>query len=470
MISRVRTFYAFYKTISLTALGLFLLFSQSKLQAQNLDSLKAEIEILKGYTEKIDDLERYIAEMENDSSNVKFQEARESSNDTLGDDVLEIPKQDIREQNPVITGSDLVKDDFKGSWPMFGSDYRMKIGGYLKADILYDFNGTTDKTQFLMRTIPVKGTPEYANDGYINFMARESRFNVDVRRTSGKVPLRLFIEGDFWSDGNQLRLRHAYVVAGDFIVGQTWTTLSFLESMVTMIDFAAGDALFGGRTTLIRYQKKINERWKIAAGIENQEFLGIENPDMVAGKPSLQLPLLAFRADYSWKTGILIMGASVAQLHWDGGAEGPDASALQYDFVVGGRQYIGKRDYFAWNISYGLGSGENIMAFAGSDANAVIDATGDLQTLPAYALVLGYMHEWSDTFSSNLSYAYGWLETPESRDPLALKHGGIMHFNLIYRPLKNFSCGIEYMYGGQQTTNGSIGIANRLQTMVKFEY
>ena len=112
---------------------------------------------------------------------------------------------------------------------------------------------------------------------------------------------------------------------------------------------------------------------------------------MVAGKSTLQLPLLAFRADYSWKTGLLIMGASVAQLHWDGGAEGPDASALQYDFVVGGRQYIGKHDYFAWNVSYGKGSGENIMAFAGSDANAVINVTGDLQTLPAYSLLLGYI-------------------------------------------------------------------------------
>ena len=107
---------------------------------------------------------------------------------------------------------------------------------------------------------------------------------------------------------------------------------------------------------------------------------------------------------------------------------------------------------------------------SGSNANAVIDVDGKLETLPAYALLLGYMHDWGDKFSSNLSYAYGWLETPESRDPLALKQGGILHVNLIYRPIKYFSCGIEYMYGGQQATNGAIGVANRLQTMVKFEY
>ncbi|MFD1315138.1 DcaP family trimeric outer membrane transporter [Namhaeicola litoreus] len=458
------------KKIKLLIILFILVASKGQLHAQDLDSIKAEIKMLKEYTQRINELEKYIDQIESDSSSTHLQQVKAAQSDTLGDQILVIPKEDMREPNPVITGSDLVNDDFKGSWPMFGSDFRMKIGGYLKVDILYDFNGTTDKTQFLMSTIPVKGTPEYADDGYINFMARETRFNFDVRRTSGKVPLRLFIEGDFWSAGNQLRLRHAYVVAGDFIVGQTWTTLSYLESLVTLIDFAAGDALFGGRTTLVRYQKKINEHWKVAAGIENLDFLGIENPDMVGGKSSLQLPLLAFRADYSWKTGLLIMGASFAQLHWDGGAEGPDASALQNDFVVGGRQYIGKSDYFTWNFSYGNGSGENIMAFAGSDANAVINIDGKLETLPAYSLLLGFSHEWSDKFTSNLSVAYGWLESKESRDPLALKQGGIGHLNLIYRPLKNFTCGIEFMYGNQETTDGSIGRANRLQTMAKYQF
>ena len=76
------------------------------------------------------------------------------------------------------------------------------------------------------------------------------------------------VEGDFFSDANQFRLRHAYLVAGDFIIGQTWTTLTVLEALPNIIDFAAGDALFGGRTAQIRYQKNLNNKYELAIGLE----------------------------------------------------------------------------------------------------------------------------------------------------------------------------------------------------------
>lgn len=380
------------------------------------------------------------------------------------------PIGDVKETNQVLSGNDLLDAAFPGSWPMFGSDIRMKIGGYVKVDALYDVDGTLDRNQFLMSTIPVEGQPEYDNHGYFGFFSRETRFNIDIRRIGeGKVPLKLFIEGDFWSSGNQFRLRHAYITAGDFIIGQTWTTLSILESLPFMIDFAAGDALFGGRTTQIRYQKKIKEHLKLAVAIESLDLLGIENSYNLPGMPSAQLPLLAARLDFSWSDGLLAIGSSAGQLRWDKGAGGT-THALQIDAVIAGRQYIGKRNYVTWNISAGYGSGEDIMAFAGSHANAVLTPDGELETMPSFAAVLGLMHKWTESLSSNFSYAYGWLETPETRDPKALKKGGVGHVNLIYRPFNRFSTGVEYIWGAQRTTDNSFGQANRVQGMVKFEF
>jgi hypothetical protein len=440
--------------------------------SQDLDSLRSELRSLRQQIDRIDELERQIDKMANDSSYMLVQKEKNVDTDNGDKSLVEIPASDnLRETTNNLTGNDLVADDFLGSWPMFGSDFRMKVGGYVKIDMLYDIDGTTDKTQFLMSTIPVEGSPEYSNNGYFYFMAKETRFNIDVRRITSKgLPLRLFVEGDFWASGNQFRLRHAYVVAGDFLVGQTWTTLSFLESLPFLIDFGAGDALFGGRAPQIRYQKKVSDAWKLYAGIEMLSFVGIENPNNFGGEESVEFPLLAFRADYKWKTGLLLLGTSAAQLYWDGGATGPDARALQYDFIVGGRQYIGKNNYATWNVSYGVGSGENIMAFEGSDANAVLNEDGELVAMPAFAFVLGFVHKWNEKFSSNLSYAYGWLDTPASRSPEALKKGGIGHVNLIYSPVKKFSTGIEYMWGAQRTTDDSFGKAGRIQAMVKFDF
>ena len=378
------------------------------------------------------------------------------------------PMGDVKETNPVLTANDLIEANFPGSWPMFGSDIRMKIGGYVKVDALYDFDGTLDKNQFLMSTIPVEGQPEYDNHGYFSFFSRETRFNIDVRRIGeGKIPLKLFIEGDFWP--GQFRLRHAYITAGDFIIGQTWTTLSILESLPYLIDFASGDALFGGRTSQVRYQKNVRDHLKLAVALESFDFPGIENANTLPGQASTQLPLLAARLDYSWSSGLLVVGSSVAQIRWDGGADGTTA-ALQIAGVIAGRQYLNDNNYFTWNVSAGKGSGENIMAFAGSAANAVLTPEGNLETMPSFAVLVGFMHKWTENLSSNFSYAYGWLDTPETRAPLALQDGGVGHVNLIYRPYKRFSGAVEYMWGAQRTTDESFGSASRIQTMVKFEF
>lgn len=378
-----------------------------------------------------------------------------------------IPAEDLRDPKRVLTGNELEDDSFPGSWPMFGTGFRLKVGGHVKTDLLYDFDGTLDRRQLLMSTIPVEGQPEADKSGYLSFFSAESRINIDARRVAeGRGPLGFFIEGDFWPTGSTFRLRHAYVSVGDFVVGQTWTTLSVMESITILVDFGAGDALFGGRAAQIRYQKSVNDAWKFAVGLESLDFLGIDNPLGQAGEPSAALPLLAGRVDYRWGSGLVAVGTGVAQLRWDGGGTGPDARALQWDAVVGGRQYLGD-DFVTWNISYGRGSGENIMAFAGSGANAVLTADGRLEQMPAFALLLGFAHHWNDALVSNFSYAYGWLDTPESRDPLALEKGGIWHANLIWQATREFSAGIEYMEGRKRATNEALGTGRRIQTMVK---
>lgn len=377
---------------------------------------------------------------------------------------------EVNENTEVLSGTALKSDSFPGSWPMFGSDARMKIGGYFKADFVADFDGTTDPYQFLMSTIPVKGSPEYGNEGYTSFFAKETRINIDVRRNEpGHPVIRGFVEGDFFDAEDQFRLRHAYINVGDFLIGQTWTTLSFLESLPYMIDFAAGDALFGGRTTQIRYTRSINNEWTVAVAMEQLSFLGIENPNGLPGKATRQMPLLAARSDYRWSSGVLFLGTSIAELHWDGGETGPSDSAFQYDFVVAGRQAVGPA-YFTWNFGYGEGAGENIMAFAGSHANAVLNADGKLETIPAFSAVVGGGYKWNMEWSSNLSYAYGWLDTPDSRDPYALKRGGIGHVNLVWNPYKPFSTGVEFMWGTQRAQNDALGSATRLQYMAKLDF
>ena len=164
------------------------------------------------------------------------------------------------------------------------------------------------------------------------------------------------------------------------------------------------------------------------------------------------------------------MGASIAQLRWDGGDTGPSDQIPQLSFVVAGRQYLGENNYFTFNFSTGSAHGENIIAFAGSDANAVLNNEGELEPIQGLSAMVGFMHRWTTKLESNFNYAYGWLDAPEERDAFALKRGGIGHLNMIYTFDKNFSTGLEFMWGAQRTTNDAYGNASRIQFMTKFSF
>ena len=193
-------------------------------------------------------------------------ETAAAGSDDVEPEQLETDPNQTKDAHEVMTAAELEDDDFLGSWPLFGTDYRMKIGGYFKLDALYDLDGTGDEYQFLIAQIPVDGSPEAEGTGYFNMFVRETRLNLDVRKSgSDGPPGQFFLEVDFFDTSSfSPRLRHAYIVYGNLLVGQTWTTIVELASLPFTIDFGAGDALFGTRTPQVRWQQNVNSSWSWA--------------------------------------------------------------------------------------------------------------------------------------------------------------------------------------------------------------
>ncbi|WP_127716314.1 DcaP family trimeric outer membrane transporter [Halobacteriovorax sp. HLS] len=368
--------------------------------------------------------------------------------------------------------SELIDDSFVGSWPMFGTDLRMKIGGYFKVDLIKDFDGTTDKDQFLISKIPVKGTPNSDNKGYFHFTVRETRFNFDIRNTKSDIKERVFLEMDFFDATNTSpRLRHAYIEYGNLVVGQTWTNLSELNSLPFMIDFAYGDALYGGRTKQIRWQDKINSKFKWAAAFEQITEAGIDNPYNLAGAAIAENPSVSARIDFSHSRGFNMLGASVSEISWDGQGTGKDASIFQWSAVFAGRQYfLEKRTFSTWNISYGDGTAANVIALAGSNANAVLKSDGTLATNKVVSVSLGQGYTISETLSANLAYAWTELTKSTHRSANSMIGGSVLHINLVKQLSKRAKTGLEYMWGERKNNDGKKGDANRIQTMLMYNF
>jgi hypothetical protein len=375
------------------------------------------------------------------------------------------------------TGQDLIDASFPNSWPLFGSKARMSIGGYVKLDYIQDFDGAYDRFQYEIQNVPVAGDGRPQQSGYMNIHARESRFNIDLRSiTETGMPIRVFFEFDFYNldrgPFNQtLRLRHAYGVLGRLLIGRTWGTQSDLFAVPVAIDFAAGDALTGTRRAQVRFEDKIDEQFNYAVALEMLEFPGIDGRNF-EGQASQSLPTLVGRVTKKTASGgRLFLGASLFQLRWDGESVIPNSSKAGWGFSFSGREYFGaNRNWFRWMTSYGQGWGSQIIATLGTQASAILNEQGELETMPAWNLGAGVAINISKKLVSNFNLNYFSITPSEFRDDSKMKSGSSGNINLIWSPYKNIDGGIEYIRAERINGDSSSGTGNRIQMMVKYNF
>lgn len=373
------------------------------------------------------------------------------------------------------TGQDLIEEAFPKSWPLFGTKARMAIRGYVKLDYIQDFDGGYDRYQYEIKNVPVEGDGRSPQSGYMNIHGRESRINFEVRNiTESGRPFRVFLEFDFYNlDRGAFyqspRLRHFYGVVGRLLVGRTWGTQTDLFAIPTTIDFAAGDAIVGIRRDQIRWEDQINDRMNYAIAIEMNDFNEIDSNGF-NGQASNTLPILVGRITRDTANeGRLFLGASIYQIRWDGQEEGPNDSALGWGVSFSGREYLMKEKfYFSWLSSYGNGWGSNVVATLGTNAAAIIDPEGKLETMQVWTLSGGLAYNISRNLMANMSTAWFGIDPSVYRDPNAIKSGGSFHANVIWSPIESINTGIEFMTLHNKLCDGKSGVGNRLQFMIKY--
>lgn len=373
------------------------------------------------------------------------------------------------------TGQDLVDASFPNSWPLFGTKTRMSIGGYFKLDYIQDFDGGYDRYQYEIQNVPVPGDGRPPQSGYMNMHARESRINLDVRSiTESGRPLQFYFEFDFYNlDRGAFyqtpRLRHIYAVIGRLLVGRTWGTQTDVFAIPTTIDFAAGDALTGIRRDQVRWEDQINDKMNYAIAIEMNDFPEID-ANGFEGQASNMLPILVGRITRNTASGgRLFLGASVYQLRWDGQEDGPDDTALGWGVSFSGREYLIKDKFYVnWLGSYGDGWGSNVVSTLGSNAAAILNPDGQLETMETWNLVGGLSYNVSTKLMANVSTAWFGIDPSEFRDPNEIEGGGSFHANIIWAPIKSVNAGVEFMTLRRNNGDGASGTGNRLQLMIKY--
>ncbi len=423
-----------------------------------------------------EDLERRVRQLEDEVRQLiapgKFADASGRSA------FRRVTAAEVIDQQPLAASGrndDLTDPGFLKSVPLFGSRYRFSFGGYVKVDLLHDFSGTGDKQQFTLGTIPVDGSPPPGS--YYNLQAAETRFNFEVRDTSSCAPHnRVFLEFDFFDETSplSLRLRHAFFEYGNLLAGQTWTTLTEMRQLPFILDFAAGDAIYGGRTPQVRWQADVNKRLSWAVALEKFNDGAIFNAAGATGTARSNLPKLAGRVTREFSRSVVTVGAFVSQNRWDGTGSTPDKHTLGWGVVTGGRVYLGRgrRHWLGFGASYTDGGVQNIISLAeASTPNAVLGPDGMLRGVRAWNAQIGLQVHWTGRWSSNFSFAYAQLDgVPLGTPDDVMRVGHASHINLIYSVTERLRVGVEYMHGFQELVQRSSGTADRVQGSIIFDF
>lgn len=342
---------------------------------------------------------------------------------------------------------------------IFGKDAAMKIGGLVKADFIYDFNPIDSTDSFVTTSIPI-GAPPRTN---ARFHARQSRMSFDTRWLTDDRLIRVYVEGDFFSDGNRFRLRHAFGESGSLLVGQTWTTFANVAAAPATLDFEGSVSNVNRRQAQARWTQNVfNDNTTFAVSVEDTYF-NIEPPMGITGEPRSPSPDFVTRlrfkddcAEYQAAGLYRVVGFQPTG--------GPVITRFAWGFNFTGVRLLTDTTKVYSQIVFGEGIGSYRDL-----PDAAPTAVNRAGLLPMFGWMVGLTHDWNEELSSNFTYAENSLSTSAFQSPADVQETTYLAANLIWSPTTNVKIGVEYLYGIKENVGGATGAAHRLQTSFIFD-
>jgi hypothetical protein len=336
---------------------------------------------------------------------------------------------------------------------------RFKIGGYVKFDLIHDFNPIASPDFFDVSKIPTDGSEGQST----HLHAKETRLFLDFRSPSKVGELRGYVEGDFYGTSGAFRLRHAFVeIGGKWLAGQWWTNFMDENVVPPTLDFEKPAAYAFARHAMIR--------WKQSLSKDSYLAIALEEPSTSAQAPTepgkLESPLpdltARFRVTKPWGHVQVSGFAGMLQFRPDTGSV-DDVSLFGVN--LSGQFNLLRKDKLSYQVIYGPG----VAHFRGG-LSAGLDANGKLDPLVGTGVTLTYLHYWSPAFSSLAVFNYGFEDNTEGQPANAVANANYFALNLLWHFAENAFAGVEYLRGTREDIDESDGTANRLQFSVKYAF
>jgi len=390
------------------------------------------------------------------------------------------------------------KDEWPGFYSVPGTNTQFKLGGYVELDLLHDTDDVYTPAALLTNAIATRSSGSAAAvDGETNFSVQASRISIETRTPLKDSPITgprrvtTFFSwdmfNDFLSTSPQFRLREAYgevdnfmLLGGNLLLGQTWSTYANLYAVPNTLEFQGPNAIFGTRHPMVRWSKQLENEFKFKIALEAPDLRSFDledlSPAVVSSDPSVDVTKESRLPD-----GVLYLGVERERYNVSAAFVGRDLrasngrgetdSAFGWGTTFQGRVYMpGKlsKDFMQFSLTYGKGIGG---VFNDVPPDAVYDVDANrLLPIPTFGAFVTYQHQWSEDFSSLLTYAYINQDNEDVQLPTAYHRTMYSTANIVWTPDPRWLLGFELAYGSREDFDGEKGSDIRTIMTSRFNF
>ncbi|MFD1437501.1 hypothetical protein HLH14_15100 [Acinetobacter sp. ANC 4282] len=370
----------------------------------------------------------------------------------------------VQRPAPVATATPVLKTAKGAEFNLYGN---------VRADASYQVEGTSrDLPYNHINAVALKGNSE--NSDRLRSTLAATRLGLDFKTQAAEQEVKGKIEVDFLGGANfdNLRIRHAYLNYGNWLIGQTWSNFAVPDYMPETIDALA---FVGGavkRTPQVRHTTKFSPQTNLVVAAE----------DPKDGTVNQRLPALTARLNHQFADNFNISARAMGhekrinndeEMAWGVGV------GAKYDVVPGTTL---KADYYHVKGDSSFVSFTNSGVAVTNLNNGAITANSRIAAQSEFdSITVGLTQQFNEKLRGTLGYGYMTFDEDQNYiDALADKTKANKELwqawaNIFYSPTKPLSFGLEYVYGEREAfgaaPNGSkTGEDNRLNAVAIYNF
>ena len=349
------------------------------------------------------------------------------------------------------------------------SDTNIKFYGIVRMDGGLDLKDTTS-APFVSNQLPTVDQPPTGNRSALTLTA--TRLGMDVFKKVNATDVKAKIEMDFWDglEGNgKLRIRHAYVDFNHWLLGQTVSGMSNLETLTESVDYTLFMGYTWTRTPQIRYEFNFTPEHNLKVAAEYVDSRASELP--------------AFTAKYVYShgnfTGVLqgfinekratVNDKDIDKIAWGTGLGFKFKPSLASSVQAHWYNVTGDQKF----VSYTQQNSPIVNGYASGGDFSVNNQKDDLDQNKVNTFVLGYSQKLSDQWRTN--WVASFFNYDDSTDfaknnPSSNKKLTDLAANVFYTPVQNVDIGLEYHHGKREEFSGREFDVSRVNLVTAYKF